>query len=378
MHRRWSPVSRDRGSQLNKGRTRNPNHERTVLLLNIVILCLVALVAIGVAAFFYFRMQTANVALREMNDRLNGANGQDKSLYTQEELDTCVENERIIGEETGERDVKTIIQSALASGRTTLSMLRELFPEDVVVSNQGRYYFYPVADEIPENTFQEDDFAIDGRGLLAYQGDNIDVTVTQGIQVSAESGDIDWNAVAEDHVSYAMIYVGGRDSSGELTADTALRKNIKGARAAGLSVGIYYSLKARTTEEAQEDAEWLVDLLEPFADDIDSYAAIMIRTPDEGDRTQAISRTLWTDNILIVSNTLKLAGYQPMLFGNLTAMMMQTEPKAIADIARWVSNIGSDLYYPYTFNMWRYSAESTVDGIDEPVSRSVLVTIPDE
>lgn len=360
-------------NKTNYSKKRNPNHERSVLLLNIIILCLITIGAIGVAAYFYFRMQTATAALHEMNDHLHGSNGMDKTLYTQEELDARLENERILSEEAGERDVKTTIQSALASGRTTLSMLRELFPEDVVVSNEGRYYFYPVSAEIPRSSYGAGDFALDAHGLLTYQGTDESLSLLQGIQVSQESGDIDWDQVAQDHVDYVMVYVGGRDHDGALTADGAFADNIKGAKAAGLSVGIYYSLMARTTEEAQEDAEWLVDLLEPYDEDIDNYAAILIRTPETGDRTQALGRALWTDNLLIISNTLKLAGYQPMLLGNLTATIMQTEPENIADIPRWVSHIGADLYYPYTFDMWRYASDVTVDGIEEPVARSVQI-----
>lgn len=367
-------MIRDQGSKLHTGRRRNPNHERSILLFNIIVLCLITLVAIGTAAFFYLRMRSAEVQAQEMNDRLSGANGQTKSLYTQEELDAQTENARIIAQETGERDIKTTIQSALASGRTTLSMLRQLFPEDVVVANEGRYYFYPVADDLPQNTFSEGDYALNQDGLLTYKGDDPGVILTQGIQVSAESGDIDWDAVAGDHVSFAFVYVGGRDDDGELTEDEAFRENIVGARKAGLSVGVYYSLTAVSTTQAQEDAEWLVDLLEPYADDIDAGAAILIHTPSAGERTMNISRTIWTDNLLIVGNTLRLAGYQPMLFGNLTSIMMQVEPSAIASLDLWVSNVGEDLYFPYAFRMWRYSADAVVAGIEEPVSRSVMVT----
>lgn len=370
-------MSREQGYKLNQRRSRNPNRERSILLLNIIILCLITLTAIGTAAFFYLQLQASNAALHEMNARLNGTDGQDKTLYTQEELDAQLENVRIIGEETGERDIKTVIQSALASGRTTLSMLRELFPEDVVVANEGQYYFYPVSDDIPHNSFHEGDYGLDEHGLLIYKGDDVNISLTQGIQVSAQSGDIDWEAVAADHVEFAMIYVGGRNSDGELTADEAFADNIKSAKDAGLSVGIYYSLAARTTDEAQEDAEWLIDLLSPYDEAIDSYAAILVRTPESGDRTKGVSRAVWTDNLLIVSNTLKLAGYQPMLFSNLTAMMMQTEPDAIAGLARWVSNVGTDLYYPYTFDMWRYTSDSVVDGIEEPVARCVRIKMPD-
>lgn len=358
-------------NKVSNKRTRNPNKERSILLFNIIILCVITLTAIAVAAFFYFRMQTAETMLREMNDRLSGSNGMDKTLYTAEELEAQREDARIAGEESGEHEIKMTIQSSLASGNTTLTMLRQLFPEDIVVSNQGKYYFYPISQEIPHNSFQKEDFALDDEGLLTYHGMDPDITLEQGIQVSAEDGVIDWMAVAKDHVDYAMIYVGGRDANGELTEDASFTRNIRGARNAGLSIGVYYSLTAATKEEAQEDAEWLVDILAPYEDQIDSYAAVLIRVSESKDRTSGLGRSGWTENIRIVTNTLKLAGYQPILFGNLTAMMMLTEPEAANDLARWISNIGTDLYFPYTFDMWRYASESRVDGIEEPVARSV-------
>lgn len=364
-------MSRLTNTKRNIASRRNPNHERSMLLLNIIILCIITLTAIGIAAFFYLRMQSAEVRLRDMNSRLNGTDGQEKTLFTAEELAAQREDARISGEESGENGIKTLIQTSYESGKSTLTMLRQLFPENIVVSNQGRFYFYPVLQELPQNTFSSSDFGLDENGLLSYLGSDPAITLTHGIQVSADSGMIDWTAVAADHVDYAMIYIGGRDADGVLTEDDAFARNVSGAHNVGLSVGLYYTMSAATTKEAQEDAEWLIDALEAYAADIDGYAAILVRVPEAGDRMSGVSREIWTGNLKIVSNTLKLAGYRPMLFGNLTAMQMQIEPEIAADLAIWVSNIGTDLYFPYAFDMWRYSSESTVDGIEKSVARSV-------
>lgn len=360
-------------NKTNNNRKRNPNRERSLLLLNIVILCLITLIAVVTAAFCFLRMERATLALNDMNARLNGQNGQAKTLFTREELEAQREDARITGEETGAREIRTAIQSSLESGSSTLNMLRELFPEDIVVSNQGRYYFYPVSPELPENPFTSADYGLDENGLLTYLGDDPGVQLQQGIQVTAESGVIDWEAAASDHVDYVMVYAGGRNADGELEEDAMFSRNVVAAHKAGLTVGLYYTMNAGTSAEAQEDAEWLIDTLEPYAAAIDGYAAILIRAAEDGDRMANVSPETYTDNILVVSNTLKLAGYRPMIYGNLTAVITQTDVSALGDLPRWISSVGTNLYFPYSFKMWRYTSESAVEGIDGTVARSVMI-----
>lgn len=352
----------------------NPNVDRSVLLVNVIVLSLITLAAVAVAMFCYLYMRRQDATLQTYTDRLYGENGVTKSLYTQEELDAQVEAARTAGEDNGEYQVKQRIQAQLGGGTSTLSMLRGLFPENIVVANAGRYYFYPVQNSLGLNNYGEEDYALNADGLLIYQGTDPSVQLMQGIHVTAETGEIAWDKVAEDHVDYAMIYVGGRDADGDFQEDDRWEENVEAAHDAGLSVGIYYSLSIVSEEEAEEDAARLVKMLEPYDEIIDGYAAISIRIPEDGDRTEGVTRATRTGSLQLLCSTLQEAGYQPMIYESLTSMMLLTEPDQLTDVARWIANDGASLYFPYTLTMWRYTTEGNVNGIDGNVARDVMIT----
>lgn len=352
----------------------NPNHERTVLLINIIVMSLITLAAVAVAMLFYLMLRRSEATLDTYTSRLNGENGVTKSLYTQEELDEAVTSAQHAGENDGAKDIKQQIMAQLGSGNTTLSMLRDLFPEDIVVGNSGRYYFYPVQNTLGLNDYGEGDFLINQDGLLVYQGTDAGVQLEQAIHVTADAGRIDWEDVAADHVDAAMIYIGGRDAEGEFQEDERWEYNLKGAHEAGLKVGIYYSLSIVSEEEAQEDVDHLIELLEPYDEMINGYAAISIRIPESGDRTASVTRATRTGSLRLICDALQLAGYQPMIYESLTSMMLLTETEQLTDVARWISNDGAELYFPYTFTMWRYTTEGSVNGIKGNVARDVILT----
>lgn len=367
-------VKISRNNNTDNKRWDNPNRDRSLLLVNIIVLSMITLAAVAATAFFYLSLRRAQAELQNYSDRLSGQNGVGKSLYTQEELDARRDDARISGESIGENNIKQQIQARLGSGKTTLSMLRDIFPEDIVVGNNGRYYFYPVQNTLGLNDYETGDFAIGQDGYLVYQGTDDRVHVLQGIHVTADTGRIDWDLVAQDHVDYAMIYIGGRDAEGEFREDDRWEENLLEAHDAGLTVGVYYSLSIVSESEAQEDADHLIELLEPYEGIIDGYVATSIRIPEDGDRTLGVSRATRTGSLRLVCETLQLAGYQPMIYESLTSMMLLTEPDQLTDVPRWIANDGAELYFPYTFTMWRYATEGTVNGIDGGVARDALIT----
>ena len=75
--------------------------------------------------------------------------------------------------------------------------------------------------------------------------------VTLGIDVSKFQGTIDWKAVADAGIDFAMIRVGYRtQSSGEIREDTNARYNMQEATANGIQIGAYFFSTAVTEEEA--------------------------------------------------------------------------------------------------------------------------------
>ena len=96
-------------------------------------------------------------------------------------------------------------------------------------------------------------------GILRYD----DGKAVIGVDVSEHQGDIDWQAVADTGVEFAMLRVGYRGmTQGLLNADATFAQNYEEARAAGLQVGAYFFSQAITDAEAQAEADFAVETLD--------------------------------------------------------------------------------------------------------------------
>ena len=117
----------------------------------------------------------------------------------------------------------------------------------------------PNLDIIPGNSYDADEFYLED-GFLRYGEDS-----RVGIDVSSHQGEIDWEAVATSGVEFAIIRAGYRGySEGELFVDPFFFENIEGALENGLDVGVYFFSQALNTEEALEEAEFLLEAVEGY------------------------------------------------------------------------------------------------------------------
>lgn len=89
--------------------------------------------------------------------------------------------------------------------------------------------------------------------------------ITTGIDVSEFQGNIDWKAVADSGIDFAMIRVGYRGmKNGEIKEDACSKYNLQEASKNGLKIGAYFFSTAVTEEEAKEEAEWTKNLLSGY------------------------------------------------------------------------------------------------------------------
>ena len=85
----------------------------------------------------------------------------------------------------------------------------------------------------------------------------------EGIDISSYSGTIDWDKVKKSGVDFVMVRIGGRGygSDGKMYSDDSALSYIKGAKAAGLKVGVYFFSQAVNNDEAIEEADYIKTLL---------------------------------------------------------------------------------------------------------------------
>ena len=84
----------------------------------------------------------------------------------------------------------------------------------------------------------------------------------KGIDVSHWQGDIDWEAVKEDGVEFAILKAGGSDDG--FYEDSKFEENYANAKAAGVAVGAYYFVGdlCKSSEDGAADAERFIDILQ--------------------------------------------------------------------------------------------------------------------
>ena len=183
-------------------------------------------------------------------------------VYTQEEVDSMVTAAVTNAIDNADSEVLQILQGRLENGDGTMAILRDLYPEHVVMLDSGQYYFLPMQEDLAFNTYAEDNFIAEEGGLVTYQ-ENGETITKKGIDVSKYQGEIDWEAVKNDGVDYAIIRAGIRGySEGGILEDEFFRQNMEGAIANNIPVGVYFFTQALNEEEALEEANFVIGLLQ--------------------------------------------------------------------------------------------------------------------
>lgn len=85
-------------------------------------------------------------------------------------------------------------------------------------------------------------------------------------------------------VSYVILRLGFRGyGTGRLVLDSSFRKNIEGARAAGLQVGVYFFSQAVNEKEAIEEASMCVQYVQGYQVDMPIFIDLEdVWDPDDG------------------------------------------------------------------------------------------------
>lgn len=355
------------------GKEKNPNREHSVYLVNIILLCLVTLTALGACVFLLMRSRARDQRISNLNAQLEALQGDSKTLYTEDELDSEVSSAEQAATAKERSRLLLQIQSSLESGNTTTSMLRSLFADDLVVVNDGKYYFFPVHESLRQSVVSDGDFTYDSTGALQYTGSDADLEVHRGVDVSAGNGTIDWEAVSNDGISFAMIRAGYADSDGNPADDSALKTNMQGARANGIGLGAYFVMNAADEEEARTQASYLTESLSAWKSAIQYPVAVVISNSDGSSRMQDLDPGDITNNVIAFCDQVRADGYDPAIYGNLAAFTMRMDLTRLDGYDKWISDLSSNVYFPYYYSLWQYSTSGQVQGIDGNVHLDMRV-----
>lgn len=192
---------------------------------------------------------------------------------------------------------------------------------------------------------------------------------TMGIDVSKWNGNIDWNAVKNSGVSYVIIRCGYRGSStGVLVEDPKFRSNIKGAKAAGLKVGVYFFSQAVNEVEAVEEASMALSLVSGYG----LNYPIFLDVESSGGRGDGVSKETRTAVCNAFCQTIQNSGYSAGVYANKTWFTEKINASSLTGYKIWLAQYAvSPTYTATRYDMWQYSSKGQVSGISGYVDMNI-------
>ncbi len=182
-----------------------------------------------------------------------------------------------------------------------------------------------------------------------------------GIDVSKYQPSINWAAVKSSGVDYAIIRCGYRGSStGALIEDPYFKSHIKGAKAAGLKVGVYFFTTAVTEAEAVEEASMCAYLCNGYGLDFPIFMDCE-SSPRAGYNGMSASQR--TAIIKAFCNTVKSAGYSAGVYANKTWLSSYMNAGELSGYKIWLAQYNSAPTYSGKYDMWQYTSKGSVNGI---------------
>ncbi len=195
-----------------------------------------------------------------------------------------------------------------------------------------------------------------------------------GIDVSKWNKNIDWKAVANAGIDFAIIRCAYRGySTGVIVEDPYFKQNIKGATENGIKVGVYFFTQAITEAEAVEEASTAIALVEGYK----LHFPIFIDTEGiegaEG-RADNLNKADRTSIVRAFCETVRNAGYKPGIYASKYWYYDNLDTSKLSTYNIWVAQYNTECNYNGRYDMWQHTSSGSVPGITGRVDMNICYT----
>lgn len=172
----------------------------------------------------------------------------------------------------------------------------------------------------------------------------------RGIDVSYHQGDINWAQVAQNDIQFAFIRAGSFKSG----IDSCFYKNIQGATAVGIQVGIYVYSYASTPEQASQEGLFAVSAARNYP------VSLPLVFDIEGSTIANSSPENLQAMITSFSQVVEAAGYTPMIYSSKNNFVSK-----MGNISqdKWVAQYSNALQYSGQA-FWQATSHGYVPGVN--------------
>ena len=204
----------------------------------------------------------------------------------------------------------------------------------------GTTYYYDPSTHQPVTGQQ----VIQGN-VYTFAADGALNRTARGIDVSKFQGNIDWNAVKSDGITFAIIRCGYRGYG-----------------------GVYFYSQAINEAEAVEEASMVLSLVSGYSLPLGVYYDT---ESVGGGRANALSAAERTACAVAFCETIRSAGYSAGVYSYASWFYNALNFANISKYNIWIAQYRDTLSFSYKHNIWQYTGSGSVKGISKPVDMNI-------
>lgn len=201
------------------------------------------------------------------------------------------------------------------------------------------------------------------------KGEVIEGALFRGIDVSQWQGNIDWEKVKNDDVSFAIIRCGYAGNKTKYD-DPYWKRNADECTRLGIPFGTYLYSYAQSAEDAEDEAQHVLRLIKGYRLEYPIYydledSSIEVLTAKE---KAEIAKTF--------CDIIKSAGYEVQIYANTDWWTTQLTDNYFSSFGenKWVAEWGNKCNYKGGFSIWQCTNSGIIDGINGNVDIDLAFT----
>ena len=188
----------------------------------------------------------------------------------------------------------------------------------------------------------------------------------RGIDVSKWNGKIDWNKVKKSGVKFAIIRIGYGDDLSSQDDEYAIY-NMTECERLGIPYGVYIYSYALSSLEAESEANHVLRMIRGRNLSMPVYMDL------EDQKLMELSSQQLATNMSVFSSILTKSGYQVGVYSSTSWFENILTDPVFNQFPKWVAQYNTTCTYNGTYEIWQYTKESSVPGIEGEVDMNILV-----
>ncbi|MBR5317656.1 MAG: glycoside hydrolase family 25 protein, partial [Lachnospiraceae bacterium] len=168
-----------------------------------------------------------------------------------------------------------------------------------------------------------------------------------------------------------IIRCGFRGSaSGRMVEDSFFRRNIEGAIAEGIDVGVYFFTQAINEKEAIEEADMVLALCKEYELD---YPMFIDTEKGPNGRANGLDKETRTRVIKAFCERITEAGHRAGVYASTSWYRNQLNAKELEQYCIWVAQYNVECTYKGKADYWQYTSKGQIAGIEGYVDMDIIL-----